>query len=396
MFDEDEDEDYYLPKLLNTAFKNSYSQDQTTSDRKNILPPSEYFEMIEPDLIKLINKHKNDNWKIQLTMKIILTPIEDFDDNRALYVKTKNVEIMMGSDTNEIAKELFESIIQKNQELMEYSTKNSGLILEGVELMNYDINKITINRGGSYTESPIWLKSKKCNINPKNKNDSNCFQYALTVALNYEKINNHPEKLSKIRPFIDQYNWSEINFPSNQKDWKKSESNNKSIAVNIFYIPHNTKDIRHAYKSKFNLTREHQVILLMISDNGEKWHYLCVKKLSALLKGISSNHNGDVCCMNCFKSFRTKSKLEIHKKMCGNHNYFYVQMPNNENKILEYKHSQKSKIAPFAIYSDRECLLQKTKDENNDQNKSTIKINNHIPCGYQCTLSVHLIILKIN
>ena len=97
------------------------------------------------------------------------------------------------------------------------SIKNSGLILEGVELMNYDINKITINRDGSYIESPAWLKSKTCIINPQNKNDNNCFQYALTVALNYEKINTHPEKLLQIRPFIDQYYWSEINFPSNHK-----------------------------------------------------------------------------------------------------------------------------------------------------------------------------------
>ena len=124
----------------------------------------------------------------------------------------------MGSDTNEIAKELFESIIQKYQELIEYSKKNSGLILKCDELMNYDINKITINRGGSYIKSPIWLRSEKPTINPENKNDNNCFQYAHTVALNYEKINNHPEKLSKIRPFIDQYNWGEIDFSSNQKD----------------------------------------------------------------------------------------------------------------------------------------------------------------------------------
>ena len=102
------------------------------------------------------------------------------------------------------------------------------------------------------------------------------------------------------------------------------------------YIPHDTIDIRHAYKSKFNLTREHQVILLMISDDGEKWNYLCVKKLSALLRGISSNRNGDVYCMNCFKSFRTNSKLEVHKMMCEN----YVQMPNNENIMLGYKHSK--------------------------------------------------------
>ena len=136
--------------------------------------------------------------------------------------------------------------------------------------MNYDINKVTINRGGSYIESPTWLKSRKCTINAQNKNDNNCLQYTLTVALNYEKINNHPEKLSKITPFIDQCNRSEINFPSDQKNWKKFESNNESIALNILYIPHNTKVIRHAYKLKFNLTREHQVILLKISDDGEK------------------------------------------------------------------------------------------------------------------------------
>ena len=81
----------------------------------------------------------------------------------------------MSSDTNEIVKELSESIIQKYQELMKYSTKNSGLILEGFELMNYDINKITINRSGSYNESPTWLKSKKYTINPQNKGDNNCF-----------------------------------------------------------------------------------------------------------------------------------------------------------------------------------------------------------------------------
>ena len=83
----DEDEDYCESKLTNSAFKNSYSQHQTTSDRKNMLPPSEYFEMIKPSLIKLIKKHI-DNWKIQLTMKIF-TPIEDFNDRKDLYVKTK-------------------------------------------------------------------------------------------------------------------------------------------------------------------------------------------------------------------------------------------------------------------------------------------------------------------
>ena len=69
------------------------------------------------------------------------------------------------------------------------------------------------------------------------------------------------------------------------------ESNDKFIALNILYVSYNTKEIRLAYKSKYNLNRKSQVILSMIAD-GEKWHYLAVKKLSALLRGIAGNSNG--------------------------------------------------------------------------------------------------------
>ena len=79
------------------------------------------------------------------------------------------------------------------------------------------------------------------------------------------------------------------------------------------YVPHNTKKIHVAYKSKYNVTREKQVILLMIR-NGENWHYLVVKNLPGLLKGIASNHKEDFYCLNCFHSYRTKNKLEDIKK----------------------------------------------------------------------------------
>ena len=149
------------------------------------------------------------------------------------------------------------------------------------------------------------MKNKISTINP-NSNDYKCFQYAVTLALNLDKINDHPERISNIKPFIEQYNWKNIDFPSTSKDWKNFELNNE-IALNILYVPHNTKKIEVAYKSKYNLTREKQLILLMIS-NGENWLYLTVKNLSRLLRGITSNHVGDFCCLNCFHSYRTKNK----------------------------------------------------------------------------------------
>ena len=102
----------------------------------------------------------------------------------------------------------------------------------------------------------------------------------LNCCINYQNIKNYPERISKIKPFIDQYNWKEVSFTSHKKDWKKLELNNKSIALNISYMTYNTEEIRRAYKSKYNLERENQVNLLMITDD-KKWHYLAVKRLSA-------------------------------------------------------------------------------------------------------------------
>ena len=99
----------------------------------------------------------------------------------------------------------------------------------------------------------------------------------MTVALSHQNIERNLQRISKIKPFINQYNWKEIDFPSHEKDWKKFQQNNKTITLNILFIPHNTEEIRHAYKSKHNYECENQVILLMITD-GEKWHYLALKK----------------------------------------------------------------------------------------------------------------------
>ena len=84
--------------------------------------------------------------------------------------------------------------------------------------------------------------------------DDNCFQYPLIAALNHKQIKSHPERISKIKPFIDQYNWKETDVLSKQKEWKKSELNNKSITCDILFVPQNTEEIRLAYTSKHNLS----------------------------------------------------------------------------------------------------------------------------------------------
>ena len=103
-----------------------------------------------------------------------------------MYSKNGNIEILIGSETDEIIEKSFETI--------------------------------------------------KARENTKNDNGK-CFQYAITVSLNHEQIKKDPQKITTIKSFIDQYNWKEIDFPSNKRDWKTFELNNQSIALNIFYVP---------------------------------------------------------------------------------------------------------------------------------------------------------------
>ena len=197
--------------------------------------------------------------------------------------------------------------------------EGSNFVFESVDLLYYSLHKISLNKGGSYIDSPDWIKNKKTTINPQNK-DKECFKYVITASLNHERIERNPQRISKINPFIDKYNWKDIEFTSHSKDWKRFEQNNKTITLNILFVPYNTKQIRPAYISKYNHKRDNQVILLMITDddkhsNGvENWHYLAVKSISGLFRGITSNHKGDFYCLNCFRPYSAENKLKKHKK----------------------------------------------------------------------------------
>ena len=206
----------------------------------------------------------------------------------------------------------FLNLFLNNYQKEEIILRNgSGFIFESVDLLSYAFHKISLKRGKSYIKSPKWVINKGATINSKNK-DNKYFQCSITVALNHQNIDNHPERISNIEPFINQYNWKVIDFPAGIKNWKKFERNNKTIALNILSIPHNAKTINLAYNSKYNCKRENQVVLLMIT-NSEKWHYIALKSvrtadgfncpirsLSRLFTGITANNNEDLGCLHSF------------------------------------------------------------------------------------------------
>ena len=383
------EEDYYKPTEVKSAFDGNYVLHESREDKDGKLSLYEYFDNIKPHLKDMRDYYKSKGeWKIQIIMRIIFISFIDKNQTQLMHTKIDNVKIMNGTDTNEAINKLINSFMTRYQEGLQTKMKGSNYIFERIDLLEYHLHKISLNRGSSYIDSSKWIKNKKVTINPQNAEDNKCFQYAITTALNYQNINHHPERISKIKPFINNYNWTDIECPSHPKGWRKFKCNNKAIALNILYVPHKTEEIRQAYVSKHNDKRNNQVNLLMITDGDTNWHYLAIKSISGLLRGITSNHNGDFYCLNCLHSYRTKNILKKHEQICKNYNFCNLEMPDADNNILQSKPGKKSLKNAFVIYADLRCLLLKTNRCNNNPNMSyTTAKALHKPSGYSLLTS---------
>ena len=135
-----------------------------------------------------------------------------------MYTKSINVEFVSGTETSDAINEIFKSSLKRYQEWLETKMRGSRFTFERVDLLEYHLHKTSLNRGSSYIKSPDWLRNKGATINPKNTEDNECFKYAIIAALHHQEIRRNPQRISKLKPFIDNYNWKDIEFPSHSKD----------------------------------------------------------------------------------------------------------------------------------------------------------------------------------
>ena len=141
---------------------------------------------------------------------------------RTIFVWSDNEEIRMGNETNDIIKRLINSFLSNYRNEEAIMRNGSNFVFGSVDVLSYRIHKTSLKRGRSYTKFSEWVLNKRATINPKN-DDNKCFQYFITVALNDQNIENHPERISNNKPFIDQYNWEDIEFATGIKDWERFE-----------------------------------------------------------------------------------------------------------------------------------------------------------------------------
>ena len=145
------DKDYYKPKLNKSGYNKNYAQYESKGEKISSL--KEYLNLTEKYLRELIEEYElKGEWKAQLTIEVNFISLKP--GSRILYTRSHNLEIMFGNDNDDIIEQLFESLLQKYDENLQNKMRESEFESDGVDLLYYDFNKTSINRGGSYIDSP--------------------------------------------------------------------------------------------------------------------------------------------------------------------------------------------------------------------------------------------------
>ena len=200
------------------------------------------------------------------------------------------------SDMGEIVSAMIEHMYQQ---IENPALRNSKFVFDGVVHMDIDFHGLNLSRGSSYIPLPDWLAKNGAIINPKNS-DMECFKWAVIPVMKWKDIDNHPERISKLRRYEDEFDWSKIKFPALFRDIKGFESRNE-ITVNILVFKG-----KQVYICRKGREYNRVANLMLIMDHNNK-HYVAIKSLRRLLSRQNSKHKeSQHFCINCLQGFVQK------------------------------------------------------------------------------------------
>ena len=254
--------------------------------------------------------------------------------------------VYRGSETDQIVDGMIDN--------MKFQIENPALLncrFVFDEFLYLDVNfhQLNLTRGSSYLPLPYWLARKKVIVNPHNDNEE-CFKWSVIAA---EKVGmKDPQRVSNLRKFTDNYDWSGLKFPVSIKDIGNSENRN-NISVNV--LAGEGRDIYIHRKGRRMMGRE--INLLMVSEDGIN-HYTAIKSLSRLLKSSNTKRKyKQHFCMNCLQGFTQESSRDQHQVYCEDNESVRVEM-RKQGSTVEFKDGQNQFKVPFIMYTDFESILE--------------------------------------
>ena len=227
---------------------------------------------------------------------------------------------------------------------------NSRFVFDEFLYLDVNFHQLNLMRGSFYLPLPDWLVMKKAIVNPHN-DDEECFKWSVIAT---EKVGmKDPQRVSNLRKFKDNYDWSGLEFPVSIKDIGKFETRN-DISVNVLAV-----EGRDIYINRKGRRMGREINLLMVSEDGID-HYTAIKSLSRLLKSSNTKHKcKQHFCMNCLQGFTQELSSDQHQAYCKDNASVRVEMPKRGSRV-DFKDGQNQFRVPYIIVvysgSDRTSL----------------------------------------
>ena len=227
---------------------------------------------------------------------------------------------------------------------------NSRFVFDEVLYLDVNLHQLNLTRGSSCLPLPDYIAKRKAVINPQN-GDEECFKWAIIAADKWMDIDFNLERLSNLREFSDNYDWSGLEFPVLLKQIRKFEAKN-NISVNVLGLE--GKGIHILRNSN---RRDREINLLMISEDGIN-HYTAIKILSRLLRSSNTKHKcKQYFCINCLQGFSLEASRDEHRVYCEDNEIVRVEMLQKGSKI-EFCDGQNQFKVLFIMYADFESILE--------------------------------------
>ena len=364
------------PKELEGAFGGAYRcyRIDGIEGKGHILDVDTFFARTRKFLIDLLNKETT-NRAVRSQATTWIRFVRDEVEQVSLAFNSRMMTVYSLNDKNEIVTAMIEHMVQQ---IENPALRNSKFVFDRVLHMDIDFHRLNLTRGSSYVPLPDWLMKKKAIINPKNS-DRECFKWAVIAAMNWDEIGNNPERVSKLRRYEGEFDWSGLEFPVSFRDINKFERNNE-IDVNILAVEN--KKIYICRKGR-DYNRIVNLMLTADVENPNKKHYVAVKSLSRLLSKQNSKHKeAQHFCINCLNGFESERIRDEHYEYCRSKDSLRVEMP-TKNPIVKYADGQYQFKVPFVIYADFESIFVPVSGApNNPEMSSPRGINVHQPSGW--------------
>ena len=359
----------FKPIELEQAFGGAYRSYRVNGKPK--MDIDTFFNRIRKELIELIERElkTRTSARIQTTAWIrFVRDDEEGQERVELAFNSLMTSVYRGSEMDQIVDGITANM---KFQIENPALLNSRFVFDEFLYLDVNFHQLNLTRGSSYLPLPDWLASKKAIVNPHNDDE----EWSVIAAENAGMKD--PQCVSNLRKFMDNYDWSGLEFPVSIKGiWKFEPRNN--ISVNVLAVE--GRDI-YIHRKGQRVGRE--INLLMVSEDGIR-HYTAIKSLSRLLSSKNSNtKRKQHFCINCLQDFTQESSRDQHQVYCENNESVRAEMP-KQGSTVEFKDGQNQFRVPFIMYADFESILE-TMDPVEPGSPSqpyTNEVNQHTPSGW--------------